>query len=157
LIWYNEPGAVTPGQQTQMICNIPTLIHYTTQRLLLGQAIGAVLGALLFLVIAGFAGASEEPAPAACAALGRERLHRRSETHHFSGHAGSRQDAIVPGSQRRLLVADRVAEVGSERDGHEVADVGDAELAAQVIASSQVALEVVVVARDAGVCAGDSV
>jgi hypothetical protein len=65
LIWYNEPGAITPGRQTQMICNIPTLIHYTTQRLLLGQAIGAVLGALLFFVIAGFAGASEEPAPAA--------------------------------------------------------------------------------------------
>ena len=47
-----------------MICNIPTLIHYTTQRLLLGQAIGAVLGALLFLVIAGFASATEEPAAA---------------------------------------------------------------------------------------------
>jgi hypothetical protein len=65
LVWYNEPGAVTPGHQTQMICNIPTLIHYTTQRLLLGQAIGAVLGAILFLVIAGFASASEEPAQAA--------------------------------------------------------------------------------------------
>ena len=65
LVWYNEPGAVTPGQQTQMICNIPTLIHYTTQRLLLGQAIGAVLGAILFLVFAGFASASEEPAQAA--------------------------------------------------------------------------------------------
>ena len=65
LVWYNEPGAITPGRQTQMICNIPTLIHYTTQRLLLGQAIGAVLGAILFLVIAGFAGASEEPAQAA--------------------------------------------------------------------------------------------
>ena len=67
LVWYNEPGAVTPGHQTEMICNIPTLIHYTTQRLLLGQAIGAVLGAILFLVIAGFASASEEqePAPAA--------------------------------------------------------------------------------------------
>ena len=62
---YNEPGAITPGRQTQMICNIPTLIHYTTQRLLLGQAIGAVLGAILFLVIAGFASASEEPAQAA--------------------------------------------------------------------------------------------
>ena len=65
LVWYNEPGAVTPGRETQMICNIPTLIHYTTQRLLLGQAIGAVLGAILFLVIAGFASASEEPAQAA--------------------------------------------------------------------------------------------
>ena len=65
LVWYNEPGAITPGHQTQMICNIPTLIHYTTQRLLLGQAIGAVLGANLFLAIAGFASGSEEPAPAA--------------------------------------------------------------------------------------------
>ena len=37
LVWYNEPGAITPGRQTQMICNIPTLIHYTTQRLLLGH------------------------------------------------------------------------------------------------------------------------
>ena len=60
-----DAGAVTPGKQTEMICNIPTLIHYTTQRLLLGQAIGAVLGAILFLVIAGFASASEEPAQAA--------------------------------------------------------------------------------------------
>jgi hypothetical protein len=65
LIWYNEPGAITPGHQTEMICNIPTLIRYATRRLLLGQAIGAVLGAILFLVIAGVAGASEEPAPAA--------------------------------------------------------------------------------------------
>jgi hypothetical protein len=65
LVWYNEPGAITPGRQTQMLCNIPTLIHYATQRLLLGQAIGAVLGAILFLVIAGLAGASEEPAQAA--------------------------------------------------------------------------------------------
>jgi hypothetical protein len=65
LVWYNEPGASTPGHQTEMICNIPTLIRYTAQRLLLGQAIGAVLGAILFLVIAGFGSASEEPAQAA--------------------------------------------------------------------------------------------
>jgi len=65
LVWYNEPGAITPGRQTEMICNIPTLIHYTTQRLLLGQAIGAVLGAILFLVIAGLSGPRAEPAAAA--------------------------------------------------------------------------------------------
>ena len=65
LVWYNEPGAVTPGHQTEMICNIPTLIHYTTQRLLLGQAVGAVLGGILFLVIAGLSGPRAEPAAAA--------------------------------------------------------------------------------------------
>ena len=61
LIWYNEPGAVTPGQQTQMICNIPTLIRYATRRLLLGQVMGGVMGAMLFLVISSLATRAEEP------------------------------------------------------------------------------------------------
>jgi len=61
LIWYNEPGAVTPGQQTQMICNIPTLIRYATRRLLLGQVMGGVMGAMLFLVISSLASRTEEP------------------------------------------------------------------------------------------------
>ncbi len=60
LIWYNEPGAVTPGHQTEMICNVPTLIRYTTRRLLLGQVIGGVLGAMFFLVITSVASRRED-------------------------------------------------------------------------------------------------
>jgi len=61
LIWYNEPGAITPGRQTEMICNIPTLIRYATRRLLLGQVMGGVMGAMLFLVISSLASRTEGP------------------------------------------------------------------------------------------------
>ena len=49
LSWYNEPGAIAPGKTVETLCNLPELIRYTTRRLLLGQLIGAVLGALAFL------------------------------------------------------------------------------------------------------------
>jgi hypothetical protein len=65
LIWYNEPGAVTPGRETEMICNVPTLIRYATRRLLLGQVIGGVMGAMFFLVISSVArGREDRAAPA---------------------------------------------------------------------------------------------
>jgi len=50
LSWYNEPGAINAGKQVETLCNIPELIRYTSSRLLRGQLIGAVIGALVFLV-----------------------------------------------------------------------------------------------------------
>jgi hypothetical protein len=47
LSWYNEPGSITPGQDEQTLCNLPQLIRYTSRRLLIGQLIGAGVGALL--------------------------------------------------------------------------------------------------------------
>jgi len=47
--WYNAPGAIQPGQKVETLCNLPDLIRYASNRLLLGQAIGAVLGAILFV------------------------------------------------------------------------------------------------------------
>jgi uncharacterized membrane protein YeaQ/YmgE (transglycosylase-associated protein family) len=49
LAWYNAPGAISPGKQVETLCNLPDLIRYTSKRLLLGQAIGAVVGAIVFL------------------------------------------------------------------------------------------------------------
>jgi hypothetical protein len=49
LAWYNEPGAISPGQKVETLCNLPDLIRYTSRRLLLGQLIGAAVGALVFL------------------------------------------------------------------------------------------------------------
>jgi len=47
--WYNEPGAISPGKPIETLCNVPELIRYTSSRLLRGQLIGAVVGAVLFL------------------------------------------------------------------------------------------------------------
>ena len=49
LAWYNAPGAVSPGREVQTLCNLPDLIRYTSKRLLIGQGIGAVVGAIVFL------------------------------------------------------------------------------------------------------------
>ncbi|HJQ83177.1 MAG TPA: hypothetical protein VKA21_03815 [Candidatus Binatia bacterium] len=49
LAWYNEPGAINAEHRVETICNLPDLIRYTSKRLLLGQAIGAGVGALVFL------------------------------------------------------------------------------------------------------------
>jgi hypothetical protein len=63
LSWYNEPGAIAPGQKIETLCNLPELIRYTATRLIRGQVIGAVLGALLFM-IPGVMTARRRPAPA---------------------------------------------------------------------------------------------
>ena len=49
LAWYNAPGAIKPGGSVETLCNLPDLIRYTSRRLLLGQLIGAAIGALAFL------------------------------------------------------------------------------------------------------------
>ncbi len=48
LSWYNEPGAIAPGN-LETICNLPEMIRYTASRLIRGQLIGAGIGAVLFL------------------------------------------------------------------------------------------------------------
>ena len=48
LSWYNEPGAIAPaGKDVQTLCNLPQLIRYTSNRLLVGQLIGAAIGAIV--------------------------------------------------------------------------------------------------------------
>jgi len=47
LSWYNEPGSIAPGKDVQTLCNLPELIRYTSNRLLLGQLVGAGLGILV--------------------------------------------------------------------------------------------------------------
>jgi hypothetical protein len=47
LSWYNEPGSITPGKDVQTLCNLPELIRYASNRLLLGQLVGGGLGALI--------------------------------------------------------------------------------------------------------------
>lgn len=53
--WYNEAGFLSqPGNgasQPQALVNIPQLIHYTTSRLIRGQAIGGGIGAVAFGVL----------------------------------------------------------------------------------------------------------
>jgi hypothetical protein len=51
LVWYNEPGAISPGKQVETVCNIPDVIRYATGRLLRGQLIGAGIGAPLFALV----------------------------------------------------------------------------------------------------------
>ena len=48
LSWYNEPGAIAPSaEDVQTLCNLPQLIRYTSNRLLVGQLIGASVGAVV--------------------------------------------------------------------------------------------------------------
>jgi uncharacterized membrane protein YeaQ/YmgE (transglycosylase-associated protein family) len=49
LAWYNETGKISSASQVQTLCNLPELIRYTSSRLLRGQLIGAVIGALVLL------------------------------------------------------------------------------------------------------------
>jgi hypothetical protein len=65
LAWYNAPGAISQsGKQVETLCNLPDLIRYTSKRLLLGQAIGALVGAIVFL-FPGLALSRRGAAPAA--------------------------------------------------------------------------------------------
>ena len=64
LKWYNEAGYQTkplPGQpagQSQTLVNLPNLIDYTTDRLLKGQLMGGIAGAVIFFVFGIFAARS---------------------------------------------------------------------------------------------------
>jgi hypothetical protein len=72
LSWYNEPGALQKSGQVQAIVNVPEVIHYTTDRLIKGQAIGAGIGAAVGLVVGIFAvaGGRRRSSPSAAAPAG---------------------------------------------------------------------------------------
>lgn len=52
LSWYTSPGGLPQGAQIQAVVQIPEVIRYATSKLLMGQAIGAALGAGLGLMVA---------------------------------------------------------------------------------------------------------
>ena len=49
LVWYAEPGGLPGGAQVQALVQIPDVIRYTTGKLLRGQIIGGLGGAVLGL------------------------------------------------------------------------------------------------------------
>ena len=51
LAWYNEAGYLSQpqGGQPQALVNLPQVIRYTTDRLIKGQLIGGIAGAVAFL------------------------------------------------------------------------------------------------------------
>ena len=51
LSWYTSPGGLPQGAQIQAVVQIPEVIRYATSRLLLGQAIGAGIGAMFGLIV----------------------------------------------------------------------------------------------------------
>ena len=64
LAWYSSPGGYSPTKQVETLCNMPEVIRYASRWLLIGQAIGAVVGAIVFL-FPGLALSRRGAAPAA--------------------------------------------------------------------------------------------
>ena len=64
LSWYNEAGFLAQGNQAAAMVNLPEVVRYSTGRLIRGQAIGAVLGAIVFFAL-GLAGGSKRRSRAA--------------------------------------------------------------------------------------------
>ena len=70
LSWYNEAGYLAQGGQPAAMVNLPEVVRYATSRLIRGQAIGAAVGAVVFLALGlAFGGRGRrrrapEPAPA---------------------------------------------------------------------------------------------
>ena len=56
LSWYTSPGGLPQGAQIQAVVQIPDVVRYVTGRLLWGQGIGAVIGAILGLVVSRMSG-----------------------------------------------------------------------------------------------------
>ncbi len=51
LSWYNEAGYLSQGGQAAAVVNLPQVVRYSTDRLIRGQAIGAGIGAVVFVAI----------------------------------------------------------------------------------------------------------
>jgi len=49
LSWYATPGGIPKGAQVQVVVQMPEVIHYATSKLIMGQAIGAGIGAAVCL------------------------------------------------------------------------------------------------------------
>ena len=63
--WYSSPGGLPQGAQVQAVVQIPEVIRYATSRLLMGQSIGGVIGAVLGLMIYVVSKRPKTPPPAA--------------------------------------------------------------------------------------------
>jgi hypothetical protein len=51
LSWYNEAGYLSQGGQPAAMVNLPEVVRYSTTRLIQAQAVGAAVGAIVFLVL----------------------------------------------------------------------------------------------------------
>ncbi|MEP6993482.1 MAG: hypothetical protein ABI968_03095 [Acidobacteriota bacterium] len=51
LSWYNEAGYLSKDSQPATVVNLSAVVRYATTRLIRGQAIGAAIGAVVFLVL----------------------------------------------------------------------------------------------------------
>ena len=51
LSWYNEAGYLANAGQPAAMVNLPEVVRYATARLIRGQAIGGVLGAVVFFAL----------------------------------------------------------------------------------------------------------
>jgi len=47
LSWYASPGGMPKGAQVQVVVQMPEVIHYATSKLIVAQAIGAGIGAVV--------------------------------------------------------------------------------------------------------------
>jgi hypothetical protein len=45
LTWYASPGGLPEDAKVQVIVEVPQIMHYATSKLILGQSIGAGIGA----------------------------------------------------------------------------------------------------------------
>jgi hypothetical protein len=51
LSWYASPGGMPKEAEMQVIVKVPEVIHYATSKLIIGQAIGAGIGAVACFVL----------------------------------------------------------------------------------------------------------
>ena len=65
LSWYATPGGMPKGAQVQVVVQMPEVIHYATSKLILGQAIGAGIGAVTCLGLSLFLASRRRKSPAA--------------------------------------------------------------------------------------------
>lgn len=49
--WYTSPGGLPKGAEIQAVVQIPEVVRYVSSRLLIGQAVGGSIGAVLGAVV----------------------------------------------------------------------------------------------------------
>jgi hypothetical protein len=64
LSWYNEAGYLSNAGQPAAMVNLPDVVRYSTTRLIRGQAIGAAIGAVVFLALGIALGRKRRQGPA---------------------------------------------------------------------------------------------
>jgi hypothetical protein len=68
LSWYNEAGYLSNAGQPAAMVNLPDVVRYSTTRLIRGQAIGAAIGAVVFLALGIALGRGRRQRPASATA-----------------------------------------------------------------------------------------